>query len=361
MKIQRLLLLLVIALFIANCVKEINFNADSADPALVVSGSFTNIKQRHRVYLSHPNDYNKRIFQHIAGASLLLSDDLGNTWPLVERRDTNLRQYWYETDTIQGIAGRKYTLDILLPDGKRYRSTTQTLPEAVPLDNVELKGEDLQYVNAQGILVREKNAVSYINSTVPADTKNKFLRWEGEMVYIFNEIAKIYDPFGVQKQCFIRQRISDQEIPLARLEDFQPGAAIRRYVGRRRIDNAFEHRVCFTSTQYTIDREAYQYWSKISAISAPSGTVFDALPAKVRSNVGSLDNPEELVLGYFEVAGAALERRYLLNGQLGPDYLVPNNPYCNYDWGRWPPVNHPECHDCLVLDGATTLIPEWWQ
>lgn len=131
-------------------------------------------------------------------------------------------------------------------------------------------------------------------------------------------------------------------------------------VGWRRIDNGFEHRICFTVYQRTINKEAYDYWYKVSQLLSINGTIFDPPHGVVKGNIRNLSDPSKPARGFFEVASITVARKYLGNYTLGEEFQFAQ-PYCSKNFQNYPPVNHPECNDCLLLKNSSTTKPEWWQ
>ena len=353
---------LIIALSLANCVQEIDFSKDNADAeTLVVSGAFTDGAGPHTLQLSRTGNVEKQVFQPVPGAQVTLSDDQGNHHLYAEIIPGHDSLRYYQLSQVQGVPGRAYSLEIRLPDGQIYRTQPEIMPTRAPIDSAEVRGEWFVSTNSNGTIVREPFAYVYAHATAPDQAAGRYLRWEGDAVYIFDEVQKIYNPFATQHQCFISSgTISAQIVPLAKLEDYAAGTPIRLNIGKRRIDNAFESRICFNVYQHSISRAAYEYWQKISELIAPTGTIFDPPPARAIGNVANETHPEHPALGYFEIAAVDTARGFTRNGLLGKEFLL-SSIYCDYDWSNWPPVNHPECDDCLKLANSTYQQPEWWQ
>ena len=361
-KLIHLLSTLVIVLILANCVRETDFFQSNADQnALVADGTFTDGPGPHIIRLTRPGDSNKQAFEPVRNAQITLSDDAGNQFNYQEMVSPDGIRWFYQLNNVRGVPGRSYTLQILLPDGQTYRSRPEKMPAKVLLDSASVKGEFLISNNADGSIGKEPFAYVYAHTTVSAT--GLYLRWEAETVHIFNEIVKSYYPIPPpQKQCFITNRLSDQQVSLVDLSDYQPGASIYEYVGKRRIDNAFEHRICFAVYQHSITRSVYEYWQKISQLISPTGTIFDVPPSRIYGNVENTTHPDHPAFGYFQVSAVDTARVYTSNGLLGDDFLLSQTTYCDYDYsGKWPPVNHPECDDCLLLPSSTLQQPVWWQ
>ena len=270
---------------------------------------------------------------------------------------------YYELRNVKGETGRTYTLNIKLANGEAYQSHPQIMPEPISLDTAEVKAEWYYTNTTAGAIVRAPFAFVYARTTAPAVTKDRFLHWESEAIYLFDEIFKFYEIFPVSHQCFINNRINDQVVALSDLSKYSPGGVVYENVGKRKIDQAFEKKIAFAVYQRAINREAYEYWNKISKLLEANGTIFDAPPAAVPGNVENTTHPDLPALGFFEVGAADTVRVFTGNGQLGSEFLLQNTPYCQLDYSKgWPPVNHPECDDCLTwIKGAYYEIPWWWQ
>ncbi|MCC6411860.1 MAG: DUF4249 domain-containing protein [Saprospiraceae bacterium] len=354
------LYMLVLSLLLANCIKEIDYQTDIVSDELVVSGFLSDQPGYHKVVLTRPGNYNRRVFYAVDGASVRVRDDLGQIFPYVQNLfpfDTGV----YYCNLVQPEIGRTYTLEINLPNGEQYVSSPQTMLSPIQIDSVTAKGGYQEFVTAAQVVVDERGCEVYAHTTAPANSSDRFLRWESESVHIFDELPKIYYPIPPpQKQCFITSTVSSQLVAIADPSLYAPGASIQSQAGWRRIDNAFEHRICFTVYQRTINKEAYDYWYKIRQLLAINGTIFDAPPGVVKGNIRNINNPDKPARGFFEVASVTIARRYLGNLTLGEEFQYAE-PYCDYDYRYFPPVNHPECDNCLLLKNSTTTVPEWWQ
>ncbi|MBK7939405.1 MAG: DUF4249 domain-containing protein [Lewinellaceae bacterium] len=362
-KLIPVLYTLVALLLLANCVREADFFQKNADKStLVVSGVFTDGPGPHTIRLTRPGDSNKQSFEAVRNAVITLSDDAGNQYNYQEMVSADGEYWFYQLDNVQGMAGLTYTLEIKLPGGEVYRSKPEKMPVRVPIDSIQVRGEWFVSTNANGAIVQEPFAYVYAYSTAPAQSSGRYVRWNAETVHIFNELPKIYIPIPPpQKQCFITNRVSDQQVPLADLGIYQPGAAIYKNVGKKKIDNAFEHRICFSVYQHTTSRATYEYWEKISQLISPTGTIFDVPPSRVFGNVENIGDPGNPALGYFEVSAVDTARVYTRNGLLGSEFLLQDLPNCEYDWSKWPPVNYPECDNCLLIPASSLQKPDWWE
>ncbi len=194
---------LVMILSFMTCVREIDFKNDDADKtALVVNGGIYNRNGPFKLRLTRPTNYEKRDFEPVSGASVSLSDDLGNLHSYAEP-DPAGRPGTYVLEGIAGVPRRAYTLQITLSDGTEYRSRAQKMPEPLPVDSAEMRFAFIEDITTEGEITKVPFAFLYTHASVPAQADGRYLRWEGEATFIFNEL-----PGPNQKQCFVTNGIS---------------------------------------------------------------------------------------------------------------------------------------------------------
>lgn len=87
-----------------------------------------------------------------------------------------------------------------------------------------------------------------------------------------------------------------------------------------------------------------------------SGSVFDAPPAPIFGNIRNINDDEEMVLGYFEVANVQVTRIYTTKADV--PYFI--EEVCKYGPSR--PINdYPRtCLRCSEFNNSTNETPEWW-
>jgi len=134
--------------------------------------------------------------------------------------------------------------------------------------------------------------------------------------------------------------------------------------------------------QYTINKEAFTYWNGVKTQNAGAGELYYTQPYQLKGNVYNTDDGEELVLGYFMVAGLAKERIYKNRPDESVEMLYPicvlSQPdYEDYGWmfiGEPPPntqyvttdgfgrnaLPNQQCIDCRKKGGKLER-PGWWE
>ena len=88
---------------------------------------------------------------------------------------------------------------------------------------------------------------------------------------------------------------------------------------------------CIQVRQLSLSSEEYVYWDQMKQIGESGGDIFDKQPFQVSGNIHNINDPDELVLGYFQVSGAKVKKRYITYrevSELGiPRYQYPCNAF----------------------------------
>jgi hypothetical protein len=124
--------LVTLVMGLSCCTKVINVDLNDAAPNIVVDAAVTDSVGPYTVNLTQTVNFSdNNVFPAINGASVILSDNAGNSNILTEAVAGSGN---YITSNLQGVDGRTYYLSITY-NGKNYTATS-TMPYGVPLDSV---------------------------------------------------------------------------------------------------------------------------------------------------------------------------------------------------------------------------------
>jgi hypothetical protein len=106
----------------------------------------------------------------------------------------------------------------------------------------------------------------------------------------------------------------------------------------------------------SISQGAHRFFSLLKQQFENDGSIFSALPAQIESNIRSITNPQEKVLGYFIVSAVDSERvripaSFLIGineAALSCDQFRPTDPLPEY------------CYDCTKFENSVGEKPSFW-
>ena len=139
--------------------------------------------------------------------------------------------------------------------------------------------------------------------------------------------------------------------------------------------------------QQALTEEAYNYWLSLERSTEHLGGLFDPLPSAVESNIHSVADPGEIVVGYFSAGNIQEKRMFLSSWQLPIEInRLWRKPYCEPDTVLLEDLEHvhqpttilvdaiysltgeiigyatttPVCADCRTYEGVTER-PDFWE
>jgi hypothetical protein len=116
-----------------SCQKVIDIDLNSKDPQIVIEGNITDLAGPYTVTITQTVNFSEsNVFPGVSGATVVLSDNLGNSETLTE-----ISTGVYQTSTMQGVPGRTYTL-MVSSNGKTYTAQS-TMVSKTPLDTLLLE------------------------------------------------------------------------------------------------------------------------------------------------------------------------------------------------------------------------------
>lgn len=74
--------------------------------------------------------------------------------------------------------------------------------------------------------------------------------------------------------------------------------------------------------QFALTREAYEYWETVKKNTESIGTLFDPLPTQITSNIRSLSDPNEPVIGFMTAATIQTKRLFVDSKDLPQDWRL---------------------------------------
>ncbi len=332
----KLVILLLVFIGFNSCIEPFNATVgDSASSLLVVDGLISNNNAVHTIKLTRSVANIDEDVIRVTNALVVIEDDFGERAVLKEM-DSGI----YETDTLNfhGIPGRTYTLYIKTKQGKEYRSTPCLMKPSSHIDSVFITpGNDYSTETD-----RQYNGIGvYVSGNVNSD-EIKYLRWS------YKEDWKFGVPFGpdqiptpdgeweyfnANRECW---KSSESTNILLYSFNNQTGQNIigkKLYFIQSQESDKLYRRYSTLVEQYSISKEEYEFWRKIEQSNSGVSNIFGEQPFSITGNIKNINNPDEDVLGFFQVAGYTSERIYI--GYLDIyDFRLPRGnsfEYCEVD------------------------------
>jgi hypothetical protein len=281
------------------------------------------------------------------------------------------------------VPGTGYRLEIRTPAGVNLVSGYEELIESPDIDTVYYLRETMPTNDPETFI---EGIRFYIDLDASGET-NTFYRFELEETFEYHawlplewyydgELHHVEPPDWSHYKCWATHPIRDIfTLNTAELQRNEYRQFPLHFVDNR--TQRLEHLYSLLVRQYSISKHAYVFWDQLRANNMERGGLYETQPLPAKGNLVNLTNPQQPVLGYFQVSNVKTKRIFVKDVPgLEMDYI----PSCM----RWPlleplrffrPDQYPvyltgryglsevsaDCIFCeLSVLGGTTEKPDFW-
>ena len=357
--IQKILAVCFI-LTLVSCVEPYALQTNTFEDYLVVEATITNELKQQEVKLSRTYKLEQGAPSLVQGATVQVKDNQGNDYSFTE-----IGGRYLSNATFKAQPGVSYQLKITTSSGRKYSSNMETLTTENPLQSLTPE-----------VVTRSDGKVG-VEMTVKAfdpTNSSKYYRYE------FEETYKIIAPLwkGVQPDYFPPQAPPSgyivELIPIPYEARICYSTKKADKIILHNTNNLSEDRVNFSVLfvdksdfkitnrysiiikQYVQNLASYTYYKTLNEISTSGSILTQNQPGFVYGNLSCESNPDEKVIGYFEVSSTSSKRIFFNYNEVFPNSELPVNPFkCvrKTDDGKNPNQNYitfkfgqPPCDDC---------------
>ena len=305
---------LISVLTICTCIDPYSPKLAGYDSLLVVEGMITNLNSSYTVKLSRTFRDVKVIPAKVSDAKVFITDDAGNSNDLTFSGNGT-----YKTDStiFKGTVGRTYVLHIATADGAISESEPCFMQSVPDIDSIYF-GKDERIIN-NGTKIQEGISI-YLDSK--EGDNSQYFRWDYEetwkfripypKLYIYANCQVIYEVPEV-KDVYCWKNGRSDAIITDLIHPGQPERIVKEPVSFIATDQSdrlmLEYSILIK--QYSISKNEYDFWDNLKKINATGSDIFASQPYAVISNLHNVTNPDEKVLGYFQVSAVKQKRKFI--------------------------------------------------
>ncbi len=353
-------LLLLGVIFLSSCVEKIDFPLNRGVEKLIVAGQVNDLDETQFIYLSETTSRDREpllsgayfvindLPRPVIGANVMLKSSGGRIWTYSMTKPGT-----YELPYFGGlVAGESYYVEISV-EGRVYRSEPELFNSIIGTDK-------LSYTFDRGVF-KNQPETGFISIqtevTLPEQVGDYYLRWDVDEVY-FWDLTFFPNPFNkAPPLCFVYDFPDPERITLLNGDLLnRPGGVSTQVVAERIVDQSFLSRHYFNIRQTSISKPAYEYWRKVRELVNNTGSVFDTPPAPIRGNVNNVNDADEVVLGYIEIANVDVTRIFTTKADV-PFFI---EEVCTYSPTRRLDDYPKTCLFCSEFKNSSGEYPLWW-
>lgn len=316
---HKITFILVTACTLFTCIDPYTPDLKNFESLLVVDALVTDEDRSNYVILTRTFETSDDDPVRVTGATVIISDDLGYSTILEEKR---AGEYRTDSLTFRGAIGRTYKLSIETESGEKYESDPSFMYPVPEIDSIYFSKDQLlseetgEMIPGISIFIDSRDG-----------TAGNYYRWSYEEWWkfqvpepkMFNYIndSTIVPVAEIKKTCWANNKSDVIDIENTVLGN--TGGFIQKPVlfiaseetNRLLIQYYVEVR------QLSVSKEEYGFWDLMLQLNESGGDIFDKQPFQIFSNIHNVTNPDERIIGYFQVSGAKLIQKYITYNEIG--------------------------------------------
>jgi uncharacterized protein DUF4249 len=319
--------LFFICIFTISCVESFDIATQTFENILVVEATITNEFKNQEINLSRTYQLEEEGPALEANALVKVIDNLQNTYDFQEISQGK----YISVSKFKAQLNTSYQLFVTTTDGRSYTSLESKLTSGHKMDSV-YAARVADEIGNEGISIFVDNYDSSGNST--------YYRYE------YDETYKILAPYFSGFDAVVVSNVPAAEVILVPRTEEKRVCFITNHsntIIQTNTNNLFEDRVSkfpikfipsddYSTTyrysilvkQYIQSLEAYTFYGIMNKLSGSESLFSQNQPGFFEGNVFSTDNPNEKVLGFFEVSSVSSQRIYFKYRDFFPDERFPN-------------------------------------
>ena len=264
----------------------------------------------------------------------------------------------------------KYRLRVITASGKTYLSDYVDVKQAPPIDSVYWQ---------------QKNDVNIMVSTHDPQKNTKYYMWDFTETWQYesqlqaelgveNGRVIFLDPSNQQYNCWSSHNANTILVgsSAALSDDVIIGQALTTIIQNT---EKLGIRYSILVKQYALTEDGYQYYQILKKNTESLGSIFDAQPSQLSGNFHSLEDPSEIVIGFFNASSVTQKRLFIDKSQVSWNFIyngrscdpmpyttfISNDDFDPYyfDAGGGLILARRSCLDCRAR-GGTTSKPSFW-
>jgi hypothetical protein len=314
--------LLLCCFIVSGCTDPYKLQTNTFEEALVVEATITNEYKKHEIKISKTYRFEDNGPTFESDADVYITDNAGNQFEFEEQSGV-----YVSTTEFQAIPGMEYQLNITTSDGKSYTSTNETLTAVNEIESL------IPTVTTKN---GERGVQINVNSYDP-NGNSRYYRYDYEETYkiiapkYISNKAVVLGPqeIGMEprtteaRTCYSTKKSTD--IILSSTNGFNED---RVNYPMRFISNQnyiISHRYSILVRQYIQNLASYTFYKTLKELSGSESILSQNQPGFFYGNLKSLENPNEKVIGFFEVSSVSSKRIFFNYADLFPGEALP--PY----------------------------------
>lgn len=330
-KFKNITAIAFIAFALNGCTEAYPLLTNTYEEAIVIEATITNELKTQEIKITKSAKFEDEKYLPESGAKVTITDDAGNQYNFKDDGE----KYVSEVE-FQALPDRKYQLHIITADGRSFESSPETLTAINPMKNVQaaaetnddgIRGVSIRVISSdpthQSNYYRYEYEETYKIVTPKWATTKAILDEKGRIVFVENSPST--------KVCYGSKKSADLFLVSTNNLSEDNVNFLLRFLSQQ--DYIITTRYSILVKQYIESLNAFTYYKTLKQITDSGSVLSPTQPGILLGNIRSVNNPNNKIVGYFDVTSVSTKRIYFnytdfFLGEAPPPYVTDCNEYC---------------------------------
>ena len=324
MPICKTIFTLLIFLILGGCTEPYILQTNTYEEALVVEATITNELKKQEITLNKTSRFEDKETQIEKGADVFMTDNAGTRYDFEEESGK-----YISTTEFQAVAGKEYKLNINTSDGRSFESLPEVLTPINVMQDVKATLETKDSLRGVAIRVRSydpTNTSKYYRYEYEETYKIIAPEWRLRRAFVISESEIGTEPNDINTRlCYGTKKSTELILTSTNNQSDDRLNFLVRFISDQNY--IITHRYSILVKQYVENLASYTYYSTLKKLAGSGSILSPNQPGLLIGNLKSVTNPNDKIIGYFDVASVSSERIYfnyedLFPGEFAPPYYI---------------------------------------
>jgi hypothetical protein len=328
----KIFMFVLTASFLGSCTEPYALKTNNYEEALVIEATISNELKYQEVKITKTYKLEENFPTTVTDAVVILKDNLGNTYDFAEQGNK-----YVSVNEFKAEPNRQYQLKIITDNGRSYVSTTEVLTHETSIQSIVPTVNNVNGVRGVEMIVNSfdpTNSSKYYRYEYEETNKIVAPRWLPVKAVVTPTpspgVINLIPRTEEAQICFTTKK--SDKIILTSTNDLSEDRVIFPVRFIKDSDYIIANRYSILVKQYVQNLASYTYYKTLKELAGSEGILSQNQPGFFSGNIKSVENPDEKVIGYFEVSSVSSQRIFFNFNDIFPNQLQPKYPYkCNPD------------------------------
>ncbi len=322
---------MLLVVIMQGCTEPYALQTENFEDIIVVEATLTNEYKNQEVKISRTFRLEETEPKFEKGATVFVTDSNGTQYDFVESNNV-----YISTSKFEAQQNVNYKLTVITSDGKTYKSRDEKITSTTELETITPNvGTNSTLGNGVQIIANSNdssNGIKYYRYTYEETNKVISPQWRAFMgiadgatpSHPNGRVFIVPWPYE-SKICYTTENSKDIILYNTALNSTSSNSSLIRFISDQ--DYKIANRYSIEVTLHNQSLAAYNYYDALKKSSTQGNILSQNQPGFYSGNIKNINNPNEKVIGFFDVTYVSKKRIFFNFEDLFPGLSKPNYPY----------------------------------